>query len=191
MDRRSVLLASIGALAGETPARSGTEPTPPDPASPMVLERVTIEHITGTPPFPGQKMWVHVGLQRITFEPGGLLHLPYVGPTLFHVESGLLEYQPAGRRLSFIATGNEAGTRGLRLGKGEAVQLRPGVALYAEDGDLGPIRNAGPEPLVVLALIVVSEPAHQIAESVETAPIPAAPTPPASPDDSADTNHDE
>jgi hypothetical protein len=87
--------------------------------------------------------------------------------------------------------GNKAGTRGLRLRKGKAVQLQPGVALYAEDGDLGPIHNAGAEPLVVLALVVVSEPARQIAESVEMPPAPAAPNPAATPDDSADSNRDD
>jgi hypothetical protein len=43
----------------------------------------------------------------------------------------------------------------------------------------------------VLALVVVSEPARQIAESVEMPPAPAAPNPAATPDDSADSNRDD
>jgi hypothetical protein len=80
---------------------------------------------------------------------------------LYHVERGVLGFWIDGRRLVTIETGSsdhgQARNRGhIRHGRENTIEAD--VVLYGEDRLLGPIRNAGSDQLVVLALLVVPEP---------------------------------
>ena len=168
-----LVLAASAAFAAS--ARRGAA------ADGYVLEGVEVEGFPDLGPLPRLEAGATVGVQRLTFEIGGHLDLPYQGPTLFYVERGTLGLPADGRRrLAFPAGGDASRGRPLppTAVDGE-IRLTTGQGVSAEDGDLGPVRNAGDGPLVVLALLVVPAPGpgEYESESAETTAVPAtAPT---------------
>lgn len=168
------LLVALTAAAGAHEPTGGTPATPHERAA---FEGVTFESLASTPPLPLGPPPTSAEMQRITFEPGATLALPYHGPVLYYVERGTLGLDLDGRQLTFTGVG-----QGEPFGvqEGREIQLSVGQAVYAEDGDLGPVRNAGSEPLVILALVMVPEPAGVgESETVEEVaiPVPATPSP--------------
>ena len=147
----------IGLLAASAPLALGARQDRSQ--EPYVIEGVEVDGITEMPSLPALPAGASVGLQRLTFEAGGHLEVPYQGPTLFYVERGTLGLGPEARHLAYIVSGDADGGRSApRIGRNDETRVTRGVAVYAEDGDLGPVRNAGDDPLVVLALLVVPAP---------------------------------
>jgi hypothetical protein len=112
--------------------------------------------LTETGPLPGIPAGATAALRRITIEPGDVLDIGYLGPTLYYVEQGTLVVDAAHRRLAFVGSDSAGGKRGISIGRRGEVPA--GVGVYAADGDLGPARNAGSDDLVILALLIVPQP---------------------------------
>ncbi len=169
-------LALLAALAAAAAAHESPTGTPAPLQEPAAFEGITFESLASTTPLPFGPPPTSAEMQRITFEPGVTLALRYQGPVLYYVERGTLGLDLDGRQLVFTGVG-----QGEPFGvqEGQEIQLSVGQAVYAEDGDLGPVRNARSEPLVILALVIVPEPAG-VGES-ETAEDVAIPGPATTP----------
>ena len=125
-------------------------------ASPTPEGDVVIEELAETPPMQGIAPGTGVSLGRITYEPGGVLDLDYPGPVMYFVDAGELaiRYTP-GRDAAFFYSGTETSPPPLRATTDGLTVLPAGYAIFAETGALGFTRNAGSEPLVVLAIALV------------------------------------
>jgi hypothetical protein len=102
---------------------------------------------------------VRASMVRYTYEPGVEFELEYHGPVLYVVEQGKLGL-PDVNGLVLSSTWEEGDpTPGpMPVMEGDEYILLPGHSVFAGDGRLGPTRNAGDEQLVVLALLIVTDP---------------------------------
>lgn len=115
-----------------------------------------------------------VTLARYTYEAGGEISLPYPfpGPVAFYVERGTLILTSVGPdvRIAEVQRDTSSG-RGVAIRRGEQghQDLVPsGNYVYALDGNIGPTRNDGPEPLTVLAVFLQPESAGDSESSEDT-----------------------
>lgn len=106
-----------------------------------------------------------VSLVRYTYDPGGYLALPYPypAPVAYYVEGGTLTLEAIGPevRIAEVDRNPDAGadTETLVLGPatlnvGGRYEVAAGNFVYAMDGNLGPTRNDGSTPLVVLTIFL-------------------------------------
>jgi hypothetical protein len=156
MDTRYPLLVGALTLVGVLPPvlpSAAQVATPTPDASPGVQ----VEALVGTPSLPVLPPDTSLTVQRITYQPGATSELAYPGPVLYYVESGLLAvpFSPGGGR-AILDAGDEP-PRPRPSGTGGEVVLTAGQAILANSGDLGPTRNPGDEPAVVLAVLLVPE----------------------------------
>jgi hypothetical protein len=125
-----------------------------DPAGTVSLGQMVLSQ--GAPPY------ATVMLTRITLQPGESLDPISTHPTIFYVESGVLQYpfQPWLSIMAAPACVPEDGpfTMGgtTTVDAGGMVTVSQGQALIAESGVTGPIANGGATPLVILEMTVIA-----------------------------------
>ena len=181
----AIVLGAVAVPLPRAPAtRAGATPAPP-PAYELV--GVTAETLADQPPRPLAPPVATTRLIRYTYQPGGRLAYPFPGPVTFYVDSGVLGLEAAGPAVTVTVVedlgatpGAEQALTSLGPGMGAAggrFTLHAGDYVYAADGDLGPTRNAGDQPLVVLALVVLPASLGEL-ESIEETAVPATPAPP-------------
>lgn len=163
MNRRRMavagLVGSVLVMTGTVGAMAQAAPATPTPWSPQAIPPgITVEPLANTPPLPYGPPTTTAGLQRITYAPGAALDLHYHGPVLYAVVQGALTVEVGDRHVVIEAVGQAGGHAlgGAGVAHGIAV-LTPHHAVYAEDGYFGPTRNAGDEPLVVIAVLIVPQ----------------------------------
>ena len=116
-------------------------------------------------------------LLRYTLAPGDPLGLPARGPALVYVERGTLGVAE-GMGLSYVSSGPEGGD-GTTVPSDRETLVGAETGVYAEDGNLGPLRNAGDDDLVLLVLLFVPplDPDEYASESEEITAVAAGDAP--------------
>ncbi|HEU0113511.1 MAG TPA: hypothetical protein VFQ80_02505, partial [Thermomicrobiales bacterium] len=145
---------SRASAADSTPAAATSEPDnlPPD---------VQVERIARTPKIQledGSSIVVSVARWRMA--PQARFDSVFGGPVLVIVESGALTVEAAGSRVSAFSPTADArqANEGMTPIAGERLVLPTSGSAFAEDGNIGPIRNEASEVLSLLIVAVGSEP---------------------------------
>lgn len=121
-------------------------------------EDVGVEQLFNTPPIAQLPPDTSVSLSRVTLQPGGSRNVRGAGPVVYYVETGSLALrEPRDDSPQVLMYSGPAGTPPPLGSDGRDAVLPPGYAVLVEDGVLGPIRNPGDGPLVLLALGFVPE----------------------------------
>ena len=113
----------------------------------------------------GSAVPASVTLARYSYQPGGRISLPYPypGPVAYYVESGTLTLEAIGPNVRIVEVKRRTSTEqseGMTvlgpsmLTAGGRYEVAADNFDYALDGNLGPTRNDGSEPLVVLAVFL-------------------------------------
>lgn len=126
------------------------------PAS-MELDGVTISFLAQSELVPALAVSILPELHRLRFEPGATFdRTNYHGPVIYHVERGLLGFRFDSRtmRITEPPVGEGSGKRFTDDQPGVESRLPAGYAFTSETGDIGPVRNAGESPLLVLVVSV-------------------------------------
>ena len=167
----------VGATIGNATAFPGRQ------ALTEIPEGIRIENLAAAPDLPFPLREIGASLDRYTYAPGAQLEVPYVGPVLIYVESGTLSLDGVGNQVDIVyppdvveqpLTGEPIAES--QVGEaplvGERAEVGMGGSVYAATGDVGPTRNGGDEPLVLLVVLFVSEPRLDVTrEVVESAPL--------------------
>jgi hypothetical protein len=121
-------------------------------------EDVQIEKVFGTPVLNPLPPDTSISLWRLTLQPGASYDVVYPGPVISYVESGSLAVQEprSGSPQVLLYSGPETSPPPLGADRRDSV-LPPGYAVLAENGAIGPIRNPGSEPTVVLLVHLVPQ----------------------------------
>lgn len=134
-------------------------------------EGIGIERLADTASLPFASGDTSAGLARYTYGPGARLEISYPGPILAYVETGTLALDAVGlavsvrqpQQVTVEATPGGGQSVSIRQEAGAPVagasaEVATGGSIYAPDGALGPTRNPGDEPLVLLVVSFVTQP---------------------------------
>ena len=172
MRRLHMSIAVLGLMAGitVTVAAAQDERSAATSTSAQLFDEQSLvgfesEALAEMPPQARLGQFDSAELVRYSLEPGGHFSCPFPGPALLYVESGALELVSAGGDVTVAqVAGPRQTTNGVRsvtlLGPSfgtasKQFTLRPGDYVYAGDGELGPVRNAGDERLELVALLLL------------------------------------
>jgi hypothetical protein len=167
-------LVSSVALAGSTDDATGAR---------EIAEGVVWEPIIDTPHDPRDEINVSVGLSRYTLQPGAMLDLVallgygYAGPVQYYVEQGVMTITVTPES-HFGYTMTHAPD--LRIPSEGEAEIPERAAVYAPTGEIGPVRNNGDEPLVILVIAIVPDSIYEengSSDYEEVTGVPASPTP--------------
>lgn len=201
MRRTNALIAAsalvVGLLAGwqfrAAPSAADAAATPP---SDMVsgFESVGLVRLPVAPEAPdesntsievrgadGVSSPAWVSLARYTYQPGGYINLPYSypAPVAYYVESGTLTLEAAGPNVRVVEVQRAAtpeSWQGMTVQGATAgvhYEVTADNYVYAMDGNLGPTRNDGNEPLVVLAVFLQTLEGDESEDSTSVAATPS------------------
>ena len=148
-------------------AQESHSPTPtalPGRGPREIAEGVVWEPILSTPRSPNDEVDVTVGLSRYTLQPGAVLDLVallgygFAGPVEFYVEHGVMTLT-AKRDNPFVYMNNHAPD--LRVPSEGDVDVPVLASVYVPNGEIGPVRNNGDEPLVILVIAIVPDSVYE------------------------------
>ncbi len=179
-------LASLPAARVGVSSSSSHPAATPETAILPLSDGVTIDYLATTGFLPFRPRPEMATLERYTYQAGVDLDRPYVGPVLVYVERGALTLDAVGPAVSIMEpqevvkeplTGSTISSRqsGKVLASGSPASIHVGGSAYAEDGDLGPTRNASIEPLVLLVVTFVVGPGSEDLTEIPAEPAPKQP----------------
>jgi hypothetical protein len=176
--RRVAVAALLGAMLVVGAALADATAFPGRQAVTAIPEGIRIETLAAALDLPFRPRETVAVLQRYTYAPGAQLDLPYVGPVLMYVESGTLSLDGVGNQVDIVyppdvveqpLTGETIAES--QVGEaplvGEQAEVGMGGSVYAATGEIGPTRNGGDEPLVLLVVVFVSEPRPDVTKVAE------------------------